>query len=97
MNNQRIIDRACAVAASWEQWLAASDMDKSAMFVPLAEGMKRLISALDDMDQSALIEMAEINQKSGQDVMQGVRPHVLSILEQDMAEHGELWKELAKK
>lgn len=77
--SQRVIDRARAVAASWEQWCNASPDDQVVMWGFIEGGMKRLITALDEMGKPA------------------VRPEVAAILDQDIAEHGELWQELANK
>ena len=67
-NTQQIIDRARAVCASWEQWIAADTMDDvDDMYVFVENGMKRLTAAIDAHDQQlAMAEMAKINQETGQ-------------------------------
>lgn len=79
-NRQRVIARARAVAASYEQMCATTNFDdRDAMAEFVDSGMKRLVAALDEMDKPS------------------VRPEVMAILDQDIAEHGELWQELANK
>ena len=53
-NRQRVIDRARAVAASWEQWCNASPDDQVVMWGFVEGGMKRMVAALDLMDADAI-------------------------------------------
>lgn len=81
-NRQRVIGRARAVVASWEQWQAASEEDRTVMWGFVERGMTFLMMALDEMDG--------VDQNT-------VRPEIMADLERDIAEHGELWKELEKR
>lgn len=50
-NSQRVIDRARAVAASWEQWCNAPEEYRTATWGFVERGMKFLTMALDEMDK----------------------------------------------
>lgn len=49
-NRQRVIDRARAVAASWEQWCNAPVEDRTVMWGFVERGMTFLTMALDSLD-----------------------------------------------
>ena len=51
-NRQRILDRARAVVASWEQWQSASKADKATAWRYVGGGMDRLREAVDEQDEA---------------------------------------------